>query len=88
VLSPDAEGASDAQPRPIPEKATVRWKTADGKAHGKDVEVAKLIADPPNFSGTIYFKFTADGSVAVVPLTYDEERRQAEHGKSALRQRP
>jgi hypothetical protein len=85
VLSPGAEKASDEQPRPIPERATVTWRTADGKAHSKDVEVAKLIGDPSSFSGTVYFKFMADGNVAAVPLTYAQERQAAEHGKSALR---
>jgi len=85
-LSPHAEKASDGEPQPIPEKANINWKTADGKVHSREVEIAKLIANPRQFSGTIYFKFTADGGVTVVPLTYADERKAAEHGKSALQE--
>lgn len=85
ILSVGAEGAAGEQPRPIPESAAVTWKTADGKVHNAVVAVAKLIADPPGFAGTIYFKFGAEGGVTVVPLTYAQERQAAEHGRSALR---
>jgi hypothetical protein len=87
VLSPNAEKATDGQPRPIPEKATVTWATADGNKHSKDVNVAKLIADPARFSGTIYFQFTADGQVIVVPLGGADEQdiRKAAHRKAASR---
>jgi hypothetical protein len=72
VLSPGADKVSHRDPRPIPSKTTVTWKTVDGKAHIQEVEVAKLVADPPKFSGTIYFKFTADDHVTVIPLNSEK----------------
>lgn len=72
ILSPRETAVSHQQPRPIPAKATVKWKTADGKPHIQEVEIAKLIVNVPQFAGTIYFKFIADDRVIVVPMTYTE----------------
>jgi hypothetical protein len=58
--------------RPMPEKVTVEWKTADGNSHHQEVAVAKLVDQPATFSGTIYFRFNPDGTVTVVPLTYNQ----------------
>jgi hypothetical protein len=76
--------ASHEQPRPIPEKATVAWKTADGTGHSKDVAVVEAVVDPSNFSGTIFFKFTAAGDVKVVPITYAQRDQLAAQGKPAI----
>jgi hypothetical protein len=82
ILSPREGKLYGQEPRPLPDKATLRWTTSDGAPHRQEIEIAKLIADPPKFSGTIYFKFTADGRVIVIPLTYDEQERLAtEHKK-------
>jgi hypothetical protein len=58
--------------RPIPPTVTVTWQTADGRTHNAHVDLAKTMADPVHFSGTVFFKVMADGSVRVVPLMYDE----------------
>jgi hypothetical protein len=68
-------GVKDPAQRPIPQTATVTWETADGKAHSQRVDVAKKMVAPAKFSGTIFFKFMPDGSVQVVPLTYDDIHR-------------
>lgn len=86
VLVSEGEAVSHQDPRPIPAEVTVTWKTADGKAHSQRAAVAKLIRDPAKFSGTIYFKFTADGKVEVIPITYEEQDRVAAQGKSAIRE--
>jgi hypothetical protein len=77
VMNAGADAVFHEQPRPIPQKATVSWRTSDTTMHHSDVEVSKLIADPATFSGTVYFKIAADGSVKVVPLTYEEIHRLA-----------
>lgn len=79
ILAAGADGTTSSDPRPIPLKATVTWKTADGKPHSQVVEVANLIPEPAKFSGTIYFKFMSDGSVKVVPLTYTQIQNLAAH---------
>jgi hypothetical protein len=85
VLGTGGSGAaSHEQPRPIPEKATVAWKTADGTGHSKDVAVVEAVVDPSNFSGTIFFKFTAAGDVKVVPITYAQRDQLAAQGKPAI----
>ena len=82
VLRPNADKGMGQEPRPIPRKATVTWTDADGKPHAQDVEVAKLVTDPPRFSGTIYFRINPDATVTVVPLTYDQiDELAAEHKK-------
>lgn len=86
VLGPRSDAVSHQDPRPIPAEVTVTWKTVDGKAHSQRVAVAKLIPNPPTFSGTVYFIFDPDGSVRVAPLTYAERRRFAEQGKTAIRE--
>ena len=83
-LVPDQDKVSHQDPRPIPRNATVTWKTADGKAHSQEVEIARLIADPTKFSGTIYFKFLKDNRVSVVPMTYKEIEQMADQGRSVI----
>ncbi|MDD4870754.1 MAG: hypothetical protein PHR77_09360 [Kiritimatiellae bacterium] len=48
---------------PIPEKATVEWRTEDGQMHRKDVDVKKLI--PKRFRGDIQFEIADDNTVTV-----------------------
>ena len=76
--------ASHEQPRPIPEKAVISWKTADGGAHAKEVAVAPLLDHPETFTGTIFFKFTVAGDVKVVPMTYARRDQLAAQGKPAI----
>ena len=68
--------------RPIPRTAKVTWETPDGKVHDSQVDVATCMPDPAHFSGTVFFKVMADGTVRVVPLTYDEIRRLSYEQKS------
>jgi hypothetical protein len=77
VMDPSVEAVFHQVARPIPGRAAISWKTGDGMVHRREVEVSKLIADPAKFSGTVYFKIAADGSVKAVPLTYDEIHRLA-----------
>ncbi|MBI5775206.1 MAG: hypothetical protein HZA89_15895 [Verrucomicrobia bacterium] len=55
---------------PMPDKATVVWVSGDGKAHEKEVEVAKIL--PKNFSGEIVFTIQEDGSVLVTHRPFFE----------------
>ena len=48
---------------PIPEEATVEWRTADGRLHVKRVAVKSVI--PRNFSGRIFFEIMPDQTVRV-----------------------
>jgi hypothetical protein len=74
-LAPAELAVSHSIQRPIPPTATVTWQTADGRTHSVKVDVAKNMADPRHFSGTVFFKILPAGTVRVVPLTYDEIRR-------------
>lgn len=58
-------------PDPIPESATVIWKTPDGKEHRQTLIVAKKIKNISTWTGTVWFKFTEKG-VEVVPLSKKE----------------
>lgn len=75
MMNPGIEAGFSDEPRPIPEKATVSWITADGIAHRREVEVSKLIRDPARFAGIVYFKIVGDGDVKAVPLTREEIHR-------------
>jgi hypothetical protein len=65
---------------PIPARATIRWRTADGRHHEQEVEIAGRIADPKHFGGTIYFIYRRDGTWTVVPITDDEAIRRMKAG--------
>lgn len=60
---------------PIPDRATILWKTADGAAHRSEVKVANAIPDLKAFRGTVWYKFT-ENNVEVVPISYIEEDRR------------
>jgi hypothetical protein len=78
-LPPEGQDEMHSFSDPIPEKGTILWDTPDGKQHRQEVEVAKRVPDIQHFSGTLWFKITADG-VVVVPLTKEETlRRVREH---------
>ena len=49
--------------RPIPEEATVQWRTADGVMHSKTVAVRSAL--PADFSGSINFDIGEDEHVRV-----------------------
>ncbi|MDB5290620.1 MAG: hypothetical protein JWL69_1861 [Phycisphaerales bacterium] len=76
VMAVGSTKTQDDEPAPIPEKVTAFWKTADGKMHRKEVEVAPLVTDLKGFTGTIWLKFTNEG-VTVVPMTNKEQDRLA-----------
>ena len=48
---------------PIPDSATVEWRTDDGVMHRKDVDVRKLV--PKGFRGDIQFEIDDDNNVTV-----------------------
>jgi hypothetical protein len=77
IMNPGIEALLHDEPRPIPPELVVSWTSADGSNHRQPVEVAKLIADPEKFYGVVYLKIEANGSVQVVPLTYEERDRLA-----------
>jgi hypothetical protein len=54
----------------IPEKATIEWRTEDGKLHQKEVEVKRHV--PRNFRGDIQFEIDDNNEVKVkfVPDRY------------------
>jgi hypothetical protein len=49
--------------QPIPNRATVEWRTLDGQMHRKDVEVKELV--PKRFRGDIQFEIADDETVTV-----------------------
>jgi len=61
-------------PPPIPEKATLTWKSPDGKHHKEEVAIRALVPDPNHFYGTIWIKFMPDGTPKVKPMSWDEMR--------------
>ncbi len=48
---------------PIPETATVEWRTEDGVMHRQEVAVKKLV--PKGFRGDIQFEIADDNTVTV-----------------------
>ncbi len=57
---------------PIPETATVEWRTEDGQMHRKDVEVKSLI--PKGFRGDIEFEIADDNTVNVRAIPREKVR--------------
>jgi hypothetical protein len=53
--------------RPIPEEATVEWRTSDNVSHRRVVKVRSAV--PARFRGEIFFEIMPDGTVKVVPRT-------------------
>lgn len=70
-LSTDSRKEDNEAPDPIPDSATVVWKTPNGKEHRQTVIVAKKIKNIATWTGTVWFKFT-DNGVEVVPLSKKE----------------
>ena len=81
VLASGSRKQWSSAPDPIAAKGTVVWQTADGKEHRQDVEVASKVKDLKHFTGIIWLKFTKDGGVEVIPMTYDEQDRRQEEKK-------
>jgi hypothetical protein len=76
ILGPGGTGkVSHFAPDPIPPRVTVWWRTADGEEHSRELEVASRVPDLKTFTGTIWFKFTAEaaGGVEVVPMSEDDK---------------
>jgi hypothetical protein len=67
-------------PGPIPQTVTVSWRDGEHFLR-EDVEVASKIADPAGFTGTIWFKFLSNGTVAVIPMTEAEMTERARRGE-------
>ena len=84
LLIAGAEATWQPAPDPIATTGTVSWRTADGKDHKLDVEVASKVKDLKRFTGVIWLKFTKDGGVEVIPMTYDEQDKRAKEGKGIL----
>jgi hypothetical protein len=45
-MDPGADAVFSDEPRPIPQKATVSWKTGDGMVHHQEVEVSGSVENP------------------------------------------
>ena len=69
AANPGVSKVEMLRPQPVPEIATVKWRTANGISHKREVEIKKLIAAPDRFDGTIFLKIAESGTVTVVPLT-------------------
>jgi hypothetical protein len=52
-LHPDSHMRQGRVPHPIPDRATVTWRTPDGAVHKKEVAVKPAV--PADFSGDIFF---------------------------------
>jgi len=52
-------------PYPIPDKATVEWRTQDKTLHRKDVDLKNI---PKDFSGELRFEIDGENNVTVRPL--------------------
>ena len=52
-LRPGAHLRQGRVPHPIPDRATVTWRTPDGAVHTKEVAVKPAV--PADFSGDIFF---------------------------------
>jgi len=63
VFSPYARSRHSHPGYPLPEKATVQWRTPDGILHKQMVEVKKNV--PVNFKGDIQFEINHKNEVAV-----------------------
>lgn len=50
--------------RPIPDRATVRWRSPDGALQTRIVKVRDVV--PRNYGGRIFFEIMPDGNVRVV----------------------
>ena len=63
-IAPGSGGVHLAVRAPIPESATVQWRTPDGVLHRQEVEVRRNV--PRNFArGRIFFVVRADHTVEV-----------------------
>ena len=62
-IQPGGGGVHLLPDYPIPDRATVEWRTADGQTHRTEVEVRKLI--PKGFRGDIQFGIAEDNTVTV-----------------------
>ena len=79
LMVPTAVASIEFAPDPIPERVTLSWRTPDGELHHQELAVASRVPDLKHFSGTLYFCISQDG-LRVVPVTYDEEHRNAVRG--------
>jgi hypothetical protein len=70
-------------PYPIPDRVDVQWKTKDGAVHRQTVAVPPQIAHSNDFTGSVFYRFAADG-VSIVPRTYAEQERNVAEGKAAV----
>ena len=62
-LPPGSHTRQGPIPYPIPDRATVTWRTADGVSHSKEVAVRPTV--PTDFRGSIFFDVVEGGDVRV-----------------------
>jgi hypothetical protein len=70
VLSPGIWKIHGNPDYPIPDVATVEWRTEDGEMHSRQVEVKKLV--PKGFKGDIQFEIADDHTVTVRVIPRDD----------------
>jgi len=63
IIIPRSEKGHGNPDYPIPETATVEWRTDDGQMHHTEVEVKRLV--PKGFRGDIVFEISDDNNVTV-----------------------
>lgn len=63
LLPPDIWSKHMRPDRPIPDIATVEWRTDDGVLHRQDVEVRKIL--PRRFRGDIQFEIDDSNNVSI-----------------------
>lgn len=63
VIIPGSQKGHGHPEYPIPETATVEWRTEDGVMHRQDVQVKTLV--PKRFRGDIQFEIADDDTVTV-----------------------
>jgi len=72
VLPPDVWSKHMVPEYPIPERATVEWRTEDGELHRREVAVKKLV--PKGFRGDIQFEIHDDNTVTVRVIPREKAR--------------
>ena len=58
---PDSSKVMGFSPDPIPDKVLATWRSGNGERHEQVIDVASHIPDIKHFTGSIVYKFTANG---------------------------
>ena len=64
VLVPGAVAGHGGISHPLPERATVQWRTPDGTLHSKEVAVRSQL--PKGFRGEVWFQIDDSSGVTVI----------------------